>query len=368
MRALAFLISESENCGGFRLTLVCLLSCVLPLAISVLSASAAIPAGLACVDCHTMHNSQNNSPVVASGAQSALLNNTCIGCHAGGNTSGSDYPYVFNSTGATYGTNTLAGGNFYWVTQTGGDTRGHNVEGIVAIDGTMDPPTPPGFSTAFSLNGTISGGGWGASERLTCAGTNGCHGRHNNGAEITNMVTAVKGGHHGDDSNIDGSSVAKSYRFLYGIVGIEDSDWELTAVDNSTDHNQYHGIDGGTDASTISYLCAECHGTYHSDKGTASPWLRHPTDFDMGNVTSKEYGNYNGGTSASAPYSVIAPVASDQSTVTGVQQTVFDNADDAIVTCISCHRAHGSPYYKLMRWDYAGGTGGDCTICHTSKN
>jgi predicted CXXCH cytochrome family protein len=25
---------------------------------------------------------------------------------------------------------------------------------------------------------------------------------------------------------------------------------------------------------------------------------------------------------------------------------------DAIVTCISCHRAHGSQYDDLLRWDY----------------
>ncbi len=347
-----------------------LLVCGLTLLLGAGSASAAIPAGIACSSCHSMHNSQDGSEVFAGGPQEALLNNDCIGCHTGQNQANGDYPFVFNSGGATYGTDTLAGGNFYWVTQLNGDAKGHNVEGIAAIDGSLD--APPGFNASFNLNGAIAGGSWGTTERLTCAGTNGCHGRHvaDDLSAITSMTAAVKGGHHGDDATIDGSTVAKSYRFLYGIIGIEDPDREFTASDNSTDHNQYHGVDsdGGTDQRTISYLCAECHGTFHADKGTGSPWLRHPTDFDMGNVKSKEYGGYNGGTSASAPYSIITPVASNLDTVTGVQATVFDQADDAIVTCVSCHRAHGTPYYKLMRWDYANSIGGACTNCHTSKN
>ncbi len=47
-----------------------------------------------------------------------------------------------------------------------------------------------------------------------------------------------------------------------------------------------------------------------------------------------------------------------------------------IVTCLSCHRAHGSPYADLLRWDYdtmiAGNagdaTGKGCFVCHTTKD
>jgi predicted CXXCH cytochrome family protein len=46
----------------------------------------------------------------------------------------------------------------------------------------------------------------------------------------------------------------------------------------------------------------------------------------------------------------------------------ISTAGDAIVTCISCHRAHGSPYYKLLRWDYAGSISTGCAYCHTSKD
>jgi hypothetical protein len=86
----------------------------------------------------------------------------------------------------------------------------------------------------------------------------------------------------------------------------------------------------------------------------------------MGNTGgSTEYRDYPG--DASHTYSVIAPVAStDVSSV--VSSVTF--ADDTIVTCISCHRAHGTLYFKLMRWDYKnwpGGTNG-CNVCHTEKD
>jgi predicted CXXCH cytochrome family protein len=43
-----------------------------------------------------------------------------------------------------------------------------------------------------------------------------------------------------------------------------------------------------------------------------------------------------------------------------------------VIMCLSCHRAHGSPYYKMMRWDYTSTNLLDvlsgCIVCHTSKS
>ena len=190
------------------------------------------------------------------------------------------------------------------------------------------------------------------------------------------------GAHHTDDSTIDGSTVGKSYRFLNGIVGMEDSDWEFT--NSSSDHNQYMGKDrlndtddASTDSTTsdgsISYLCSQCHGDFHDgsdnvDGGTwGSPWVRHPTDFDMNDATGTEYGSYGG---ASNDYNPNVPLASD--VVSAVKSQVLQGDGDAIVMCLSCHRAHGSPYESILRWDFRGwpgvaGTYG-CYTCHTTKD
>jgi len=327
-----------------------------------------------CSNCHTMHYSQHGGVLSEwgqFGPYKALLANDCVGCHTGTNDGTNQTPYIFSySPPPTYGTNgttgtCLAGGNFYWVTQAGGEGTGPKVVGIASPDGTLS--TPPGFDGSYtdSEGNAVGGGIWPAGQQVTCAGTYGCHGHHN----IADPVKAIYGAHHTDDSTIDGTSVGKSYRFLIGILGLEDSDWEYQPT--STAHNQYYGVDRGAvpDRHTISYLCAECHGDFHSisGAGSSSPWFRHPTDFDMGNTgTSSEYRNYGG---VSHTYSVVAPVASTD--VSSVISTVTF-AGDTIVTCISCHRAHGTPYFKLMRWDYKNwpatvGSNG-CNICHTEKD
>ncbi|MCK4691737.1 MAG: hypothetical protein KAT20_08010 [Desulfuromonadales bacterium] len=324
----------------------------------------------ACVTCHTMHNSQDGATVTGGDPVEALLSKaSCFACHSGTNTgldgegimNGNGIPYVF-AAGAVYGTDTLAGGNFLWVQTT--DATGHNVEGVVAADVAL-VNEPPGWDPAYNLNGALNGAAatWGAN-RLTCAGTNGCHGTH----DTAEQFGAVRGAHHLLDTTIDGLTVGTSYRFLIGIEGKEDDDWEFTSA--AGDHNQYKGTSDTVDKSTISYLCAECHGQFHTAGSTngengVAPWLRHPTDLDMNTLAAgTEYKSYT-------TYDPIVPVASTD--VSAVKSTINAGAGDAIVTCVSCHRAHGSPYDDLLRWDYdlmvagsADGTG--CFVCHTTKD
>jgi len=141
---------------------------------------------------------------------------------------------------------------------------------------------------------------------LKCAGANGCHGD----PAISDQTLAMARAHHSVEpvvpADLDGSTVGLSYRFLKGITGIEDSNWEFTV--SASDHNQYKGIDRADDsvsaATGISSLCARCHGDFHSDAsarsgaglatGTygSSVWLRHPVDYDMSNAG--EYAGYGG--------------------------------------------------------------------------
>jgi len=330
--------------GGLIISLLCL--------VPVLSFGR-IKDDIACGECHTMHNSQNMSSMTGGSAEQALLVSTCIGCHTGTNAASSYVPYVYTTSEPTYGLTgtagghtTLAGGNFYWVQSADPDHNrmGHNVAGIADPDDELGN-IPPG--------GTDIGG------QLTCAGQYGCHGDRTKSSDLDALRP---GSHHVEDDPTDstygGSDVPQSYRFLLGVKGFEDSDWEFTVSD--ADHNQYNGAtDGGAAATdTISYFCASCHGDFHNGD-TSSPFLRHPTDISL--PTSGEHGAYT-------TYDPAVPVASTDITS---QWSDISDPDNRIVACISCHRAHGSPYDSILRWDYKswpnGGYNG-CAVCHSYKN
>ena len=318
-----------------------------------------------CSDCHTMHFSQDgdSSAFDVTSPQQSLLNTTCIGCHSSTDDTtidtsmGGATPIVFNN--GTAPATPLSGGNFYWVKATD-DRMGHNViDTSAAADATLGV-TPPG--------GTILDG-----TRMSCAGTTGCHGDRTivgSGKSGGSDTAAISGAHHTAGTTVDGSTVGKSYRFLYGITGTEDSDWEYTK--SSTDHNVYQGANRSDDDSTlsaaeqttVSSLCAQCHTNFHNGDTDpvdgsvwGTPWVRHPTDFDMSTDLNSPNIEYP------TTYNTDIPIAySDVSTKT-----------DEIVMCISCHRAHGSPNESILRWDYRGWpadtsfTNG-CSICHTDKD
>ena len=312
--------------------------------------------GEQCSDCHTMHNSQNGQPVayqlnpLYSGFEAntipnkMLLVSNCVGCHTytGSATIINNTPIVFNTSAVN---NPLAGGNFNYVRND--DMKGHNVEGIVSQDGDL---------------GLIPPGGAAMTSQLTCAGEFGCHGDRSAGND---NISSIKGAHHTDDSGgVTGTSVGLSYRFLKGISGKEDMDWEQ---DNAnTSHNEYKGSTSGA-ADTISYLCAQCHGLFHTwqggafEVGTASPWLRHPTDIAL--KSTGEYANYT-------TYNMMAPVARPDPD--NVMDTTQVTPGTDIIMCLSCHRSHASPYFKMMRWDYKSSdlptALSGCNVCHTSKD
>jgi len=353
-----------------------------------------------CANCHTMHNSQNNIPMnfnLSATPNDTLLRGNCIECHTGTNTGtlvgGGIIPYVYDDSAIPiYGTNTLAGGNFYWVAAAGGavDADGHNVDMLNPTpDG--DLTYPPGFDEASAWSTRVDAQtDMIGTANLTCAGTAGCHGDR---TQTTNAA-AVNGAHHTDDTGgITGTSVGLSFRFLKGILGTEINyatpadAWEYS--NNPLGHNEYYGTDranqGVDDTGTISSLCAQCHGGFHNNIGVANfttagiqgsgavmttPWVRHPTDYDMNN---------KGGTTEYAAYTVYdtnVPVGHHTLDGTTNDNVAYGNAGGAVVLCISCHRAHGSPYADLLRWDYSGmvagnggaATGTGCFKCHTTKD
>jgi hypothetical protein len=337
-----------------------------------------------CSNCHTMHNSQGGQSITGGAPQPFLVKAngalSCWGCHAKG--TGDNIDPV---TGAPQIKHTnpvdLAGGNFAYITgdKSGitGDTktRGHNVIYTGVTDDNFNGGTyPPGdeFSQANEgFNNTT----------FTCAGKFGCHGDRT----VDGDFDSIRGAHHSDgavlkfgsiDEVAQGNSVGTSYRYLLGVKGGEDSDWEATV--SEADHNEYKGSTGGTEGTktspggnTISGLCAECHGNFHGDAtdiGNASPWKRHPTDVSLPG-SGTEYANYT-------TYNPQVPVA--RTTIPNSPSSSVDptGTSDDIVMCLSCHRAHASPYQDILRWKYdemvAGTTGSSagtgCFVCHSQKD
>jgi len=331
-----------------------------------------------------MHNSEKGSPVAfirtSLGTQiiseqplANLLKTDCIGCHShvGAETivdfGESEVPIVFNLTAPTYppsgsATSTLAGGNFHWLVN-GGDAYGHNVYGIASEDSR--------FSTTQAPGGVVRTG-----ECVNCHGTlataeSGCEGCH---------VPQ----HHAGGADIVTGREEGWYRFLgsvmmrdtgaepspEGVVGIEAPDWEQSPL--ADQHNTYQGkispYVSYLESGSINQKCTGCHGQFHNETLADSTWIRHPVDVVIPNFG--EYINF-------ITYKPIVPVARQNVSDLDAGFSVISHGSD-LVSCISCHRAHGSPYPAMLRWGYRDWPGNDshtqqpalngCAVCHTSKD
>ncbi len=343
-----------------------------------------------CVNCHTMHNSQDDSAMATYGADGqpwkgtgpygALLRATCLGCHGIATSKivtigGSDIPQVYH----TDGSGDLAGGNFAYILGAKGggasDAKGHNVKDVVNPDDVLN--AAPGLMPSSGHNMIIN------DTNLTCAGQIGCHG--NRSGTIGSGTPSLKGAHH---QNVNGKcdtadTVANSYRFLLGVKGLENTGASKWQNASSGDHNEYFGattpmnIGCGNSChlgpsgsvkppnNTISGFCATCHGQFHDQTEigvTSSSFKRHPSDVVL--PTSGEYAGYTS-------YSVEAPVG--RTTVPDSPSNTVTPGTD-VITCLSCHAAHATNYPDLLKWDYdnmivADPTkSGGCFTCHTQKN
>lgn len=341
-----------------------------------------------CSNCHTMHNSQDGNSVFnevpeTGGPGKYLLQVKCIACHSSTDASptktlgGATVPIVYNTVEPSRIT---AGGNFFYV-QNRGDSYGHNV---VTVDKTLT--SAPGASET-----NVGCGFGGCHQSLArirlgpgpCSGTNCIDGNGCIGCHVPR--------HHAPDPQAGGVVKEENgcYRFLGRpnwvwdipphssrpcVEGIEDLDWELTV--SPGDHNEYRDADkpfapyapGYMNPMGISDFCAGCHRDYHSwdsigrNRDAYGIWLRHPSgDTEIPN--RGEYAQYT-------VYNPQAPVS--RPVLSTVSSTVTPGVDR--VMCLSCHRAHGSPYPHMLRWDYddmisgnAAKSGG-CFICHSQKN
>jgi hypothetical protein len=267
-----------------------------------------------CVNCHTMHNSQDDATVY-SGTTNFLLNQNCAGCHTGfandGNGVSGTTPFA-PQVGAAASSTQNAGGYFQDI-----DGKAHNVNGsITSLTASALTQSPGG---AFDATGT----------NFICESCHGATGAHHSVPTSYRMLRADKNG----DGTIDGVTVTPGATVdaTYGISG------------TGSTYNE----------EAMNYFCADCHGTFHGDTNTAgpsSPFTRHPTANATSPVDANSYNSY--ATTAAVPVGELS----------------------SGVMCISCHRAHGSDNADLLRFSYAeqnaGTTQGDslgCESCHGAK-
>lgn len=331
--------------------IICSLSLFI-LFIFVFSRSSLAVVGGDCDACHTIYQGMAEKSLRGKPFEYVVRGIFCVNCHTNNGSDtvkmfgGNRVPVVFNNVKPF---RPLAGGNFYHVAKDFGDRKGHNVHGITSIDSKFRG-SPPGYDRAYDPSII----GYNPDKPLACAGSNGCHGNR----DIEDPFEAVFGTHHAVDKPVDGSTTAKSYRYLKntdqmdGVAGIEDNEWNQNA--NSKKHNEY--------SPSINIFCASCHGDFHKKDKTEKTdlWFRHPTGITLPN--SGEYARYT-------LYNPDAPVARD---------ILPEKPSDAvvpgkdIVTCLSCHVAHSSAYESVLRWDYDNiftkeEEQGGCLICHTGK-
>ena len=391
---------------------------------------------LTCGNCHTMHSSQGGTSGASMGGGSgsfillrnplvtdrSTIHNLCLQCHSDQGTQGGDKmntgnaattpPKVYlTSLGWSQDSNFTqigAGGDFSnagtyspatgW-SLTGGDTasavgRGHSL-GIAS-------PIPPGNNiTGTTAVGTVL-------DTFSCTSCHDPHGtssttsfinRFRNlkagamvnqvqetwqnmgalGDMASSYVGGANGGNNTGGTNCATQGVTNCTWPVMNASGSQNAYKTSATGPNMAGSGTMSGGDGGTYV-LMSAFCAQCHGAWH-ERTTAtnisgSDWARHPVDnrIDDGTESSGAGVNITDFAWYSGLTGTAVKVPAAQATGAGVTYYADDNADK--VFCLSCHFAHGSPYYDILRWNYTSAvsvgsqdgngvpTGKGCQQCH----
>ncbi len=363
---------------------------------------------LVCGGCHTMHNSQgaqdlggntpNGSIILLRGAVTdrSQVHNLCLQCHssdgaqaslawdghtapkvniANGGGAGNDFNqtdsdpaddnFGFIGAGGDFSAVMVASGSG-WVT-TGADVavatgRGHSL-GLTTV-------TPPG-----AADGPITD--------FTCTSCHDPHGAYTAPTTEANRYRNLKITPRGSGNSVTLNTNIRSYIGFGGCIA--DSNWTSGytpagnslfvwplfvsgTTDWSTDTSACYDAGGRVNAygvdepgtNGISNWCATCHDKWHEENVTTNSngqdWNRHPVDNLLqeagslssgGNVVIVDTTNYATARTQNRPL----PVA-DATGGAGVFYLKTGAEATNKVFCLSCHFAHGGPYFDNLRWDY----------------
>jgi hypothetical protein len=314
-----------------------------------------------CDGCHTMHNSQNGTVyeehghltpgVVGESATPHLLtgtdpSSTCLNCH-----DGSGSYHILSADGSNY----KAGGDFYWLTVDGtlgrspvaGEQKGHN---IVAVDFSLiADATLTAAPVRANLGGAVA----------YPAGILGCQSCHDPHGESATGLPIASSGSYGAVAPT-GAAVG-NFRLLGstgyspggGVVFASPSPIALSAGSSAADNDSVHNDYGYG----MSEWCANCHQGFTADGSTAH---RHPASNDAhlngyGDAYNsyRATGNVLGTPQPSDAYDFFVPFERGTMDVTTLSTARTDGPDlVSNVMCLTCHRAHASPFADAGRWDF----------------
>ena len=319
------------------------------LVICVVPAAAFHDGGVAhCNGCHTMHNSQDGNSVafssggfprpVTTGNNWLLIyenpTDTCLNCHYG---SGS-YHVWEDSGDVAAGYDEKGAGDFIYSTAANVQENSH--ADVFPVDGEAAGHTlvsSIGGRTAVDNTLAVAPGDLGANPYPTGAmRCTSCHDPHFNGG----FRALWRNGQESDG--------------IYAYARNWTVDLDATGISmfgpSETDgfHNQYRG--------EYADWCATCHPDIH-DSGDSI----HPTGSTMSAQVQVQYGQYSGSTDC---VGVPAPCGTGSAASSYLAMVPFEDPDmsqftytggpdsNSMVTCVTCHRAHGSSAMDAGRWDF----------------
>jgi hypothetical protein len=376
---------------------------------------------LRCGACHTMHSSQGNNTAIGGATGSLILlrggvdsraniHLLCLDCHSD---EGSQDTTVFTESstapkvhfdadaGDGPGDNSAEPFDFTKLGAAGdfGEVFTYDGSGVTLGTGDESDDYSLGHGHSLGATGTTPPGA-AESAVITLSCTN-CHDSHGTATTTSainayrNLKTQPVGGGGGTSTDTDGSVTLFVTTPWGGASATDDfkatnsdTDSHYWPIYNGTTSNVYSAgsddLNGG-----MSGWCAQCHDNWHEDQvatnSASSDWRRHPVHNQIVDTNSASgvgvviinWTHYKGdGVSTAQALNSADGTKLPASQGSADEGQYYADDTDDMVFCLSCHFAHGGPYYDALRWNYTSsvdstGQGGrriasnvGCQQCH----